>query len=111
MTDNHSRAADRLDLRVLDVPPPSARSEILIARVMSGITAVPQRVDDLARLLQWRGRLVAAAAVLAGVAALTVLALPRRPSQQPVEPTRSWVEAGHTPTNGELLALFQGYAP
>jgi alpha-D-ribose 1-methylphosphonate 5-phosphate C-P lyase len=112
MIDDRTPNEGRLDLRVLDAGADDARREALIRAVANRLADVPRAAaDELTRLLRVRRRLLAVAAVLAGVAAATVLANPRRSPAVPADPISTWAQTSHVPTNGELLAVFQGYAP
>lgn len=105
----------RLDLRALDAAMDATRDNAVITEVMSRIASeTPGAADDITRLVRAQRRLLAVAAVLAAIAAAAVLASPRRPAESPTpapEVIASWTESRHVPTNGELLAVYQGYRP
>jgi hypothetical protein len=111
MTDPHAPEG-RLDLRALDVEHDPARADAVIGAVMSRIATTRQPRDDLAILRRYQRLALAAAAVLAAVATAAVVAVPRRSQEAaPSEVIASWTESQHVPTNGELLAAYQGYRP
>ena len=113
MTDDRgARDTGRLDLRALSAVPDDARREAVIAAVLAH--AAESRLElatDCARLMYARRRLTVVAAVLAGLAAASVLGRPRRAAESSPHPISTWAEAQRVPTNGELIAFFQGYAP
>lgn len=112
MIDDRTRKDGRLDLRALDARADDARLDVLIRAVVDRLADSPRVAsDEVTRLLRARRRLVAVAAVLAGVAAATMLAGPRRSPAVGADPVSTWAQTSHVPTNGELLAVFQGYAP
>lgn len=110
MTDPHAPDG-RLDLRALDAEHDPARADAVIGAVMSRIEATGQPRDDLASLRRYQRVLLAAAAVLAAIATTAVVAAPRRSQAAPTDVIASWTESQHVPTNGELLAAYQGYRP
>ena len=84
----------------------------MIRAVIDRLADSPREVaDELTRLLRARRRLLVIAAMLAGVAAATVLANPRRSPAAPEDLISTWALTSHVPSNSELLAVFQGYAP
>jgi hypothetical protein len=102
----------RLDLRVLDADHDPDRSDVVIGAVMSRIAATSQPRDDLAIMRRYQRLALAAAAVLAAIATAAVVAAPRRSQlAAPTDVIASWTETQHVPTNGELLAAYQGYRP
>jgi hypothetical protein len=113
MTDERARSGgERVDLRALDAAADDTRRDALIRMVLNRIEETSRDVaDDLARLRRARRRLLAPAALLAGVAAAVVFAVPRRPPVPLPDPILIWAQSTHLPTNGELLAAFQGYTP
>lgn len=109
MTDR--RATDgRVDLRALDADRDAQREDAIMKTVMTGIALRPQRVVPSAPpdLLRLRRVLLAAAAVLAAIAAATVLRT--RPTAS-TDVIAGWTQSSHVPTNGELLAAYHGYHP
>jgi hypothetical protein len=83
----------------------------VIAAAMSRIAADRNsRVDALTTIVIYARPLLAAAAAIV-VIATGALMVTQRPAQedQPVSVLASWAESNHVPTNGELLAVFQGY--
>jgi hypothetical protein len=111
MTDPHIPDG-RLDLRALAAEHDPARVDAVIGAVMSRIETTRQPRDDLASMRRYQRVLLAAAAVLAAVATAAVVAAPRRSQvAAPTDVIASWTETQHVPTNGELLAAYQGYRP
>ena len=110
MTDN-SHEPGRIDLRAIDEPADPARAERVIAAAMSRITADRRaRVDALSTIVTYARPLFAAAAALVVIATGTLITTTRStPQDQPANVLASWAESNHVPTNGELLAVFQGY--
>ena len=110
MTDT-SRESGRIDLRAIDEPADPARAERVIAAAMARAAANRNsRSDVFATIAVYARPLLAAAAALVVIATGTLM-LTQRPAQdvQPAGVLASWAESNHVPTNGELLALFQGY--
>jgi hypothetical protein len=104
----------RLDLTALDVNADPLRDEAVIAAVMRrvGGSAPPHaRAEDITRLLRLRRYLVALAAVLAAIAAMSLFSARRTGDHSAADVIASWAESRHVPTNGELLALYKGYRP
>lgn len=110
MTDT-SREPGRIDLRAIDEPADPARAERVIAAAMSRITADRNSGGDaLATIVIYARPLLAAAAALVVIATGTLMVTQRpAPEYQPASVLASWAESNHVPTNGELLAVFQGY--
>lgn len=112
MIDDRTHKGGRLDLRALDAGADDARRDVLIRAVVGRLVDSPRATaDEVTRLLRARRRLLAVAVVLAGIAAATMLASPRRSPAAGGDPISTWAQTRHVPTNGELLAVFQGYAP
>ena len=110
MTDN-SREPGRIDLRAIDEPADPARAERVIAAAMSRVAADRSAHGDaLSTIVIYARPLLAAAAALVVIATGTLM-VTQRPSQedQPASVLASWAASNHVPTNGELLAVFQGY--
>lgn len=106
-----SREPGRIDLRAIDEPADPARAERVIAAAMTRIAANQNPgADALAAIAIYARPLFAAAAALVVIATGTLIATQR--PEEDVEPAgvlASWAESNHVPTNGELLAVFQGY--
>ncbi len=111
MTDPPSSplAPGRIDLRALDDPGDAGKAEQIIRSALA-------RVDLTPRVAPWLAArsgpvLAAAAAVL--VVAFGLLALAPRGKASPGASAilAEWIAASHVPTNGEILAAFQGYLP
>ena len=106
-----SREPGRIDLRAIDEPADPARAERVIASAMSRIAADRNSGGDvLTTIVIYARPLFAAAAALVVIATGTLM-VTQRPAQedQPASVLASWAESNHVPTNGELLAVFQGY--
>jgi hypothetical protein len=103
---------ERLDLSALDAGDDPVRTSALIARIGARARAVPQMDGDVAALRRAQRTLAATAAILVAMAA-TVVFITRREAVATLtgDPIASWAESRHVPTNGELLAVFQGYQP
>jgi hypothetical protein len=101
----------RVDLRGLDLGQDARREDASVAAVMSRLSHAPQPVAEAApvELLRLRRVLLVAAAVLAAIAATTVVRT-RRPDASP-DVIAGWTQSSHVPTNGELLAAYHGYRP
>ena len=104
MTDDEKR----LDLRSLDAADDPRRTDALERSIMAEVQRRP-RVDDLRELRRYRTALLAAAAVLATIALVSMLERPRE--SRAADVIAEWTRDGHVPTNGELLAAYQGYRP
>ena len=112
MIDDRTGTGRRLDLRALDAGADDGRRDAMIRAAIDRLADSPREIaDELTRLLRARRRLLVIAAMLAGVAAATVLANPRRSPAAPADLISTWALTSHVPSNGELLAVFQGYAP
>ena len=106
-----SREPGRIDLRAIDEPADPARAERVIAAAMARAAANRDSGSDVfATIAVYARPLLAAAAALVVIATGTLM-VTQRPAQdvQPAGVLASWAETNHVPTNGELLALFQGY--
>jgi hypothetical protein len=99
----------RLDLRSLDAGDDPAHTDALAHSVMARITRRPHH-DDIRELRRYRVALLAAAATFV-VIALGAVRLPRDSHSPAAAATAEWARDGHVPTNGELLATYQGYRP
>lgn len=101
----------RIDLRVVDEPPISARADRVIASAMSRARwRGGPREDVVAGLLVYARPVLAAAAVLLILVAGALRLEPERQSSaSSASVLTNWAEAGHVPTNGELLMAFHGY--
>jgi hypothetical protein len=97
----------RVDLRALDLERDQTRENNLVAGVMARLQPRP---PDVIPLLMVRRYLAIGAAVLAAIAALTVLQSRGRDADGDAL-LMTWTTSGHVPTNGELLAAYQGYRP
>lgn len=110
MTDP-SRAPGRIDLRAIDDTALPVDGERVIRAALSRMAAIATSNGDvLTSLLIYSRPMLAAAAALVLIALGTLMFTPR-PAQvdQPVNVLAAWAERSHVPTNGELLAAFQGY--
>ena len=106
-----SREPGRINLRAVDEPADPARAGRVIAAAMSRIAADrTSRVDVLTTLVIYARPLVAAAAAFVIIATGTLM-VTQSPAHedQPASVLASWAESNHVPTNGELVAVFQGY--
>jgi hypothetical protein len=101
----------RIDLRAIDHPADDLQAERVISAAMARFEAGRDSDDDvLANIVIYTRPVLAVAAGLVLVATGTLIGTQRQ--TEPVEPASvlaSWAEASHVPTNGELLAVFQGY--
>lgn len=112
MTDpDDTSSRGRIDLSALDVAPDRGREDAVVQRVMNRIRLASTETDiiPIARF-QWG--MAAAAALLLMLASALVLATDRpAPDDEVANLMMGWVESGHVPTNGELLATYGGYRP
>jgi hypothetical protein len=110
MTDR-TREPGRIDLGAIDQPADPLQAERVIAAAMSRIGADGDSSDDVvASIVTYSRPLLAAAAALLVVATGTLIVSQRRTEHdQPANVLATWAESSHVPTNGELLAAFQGY--
>lgn len=101
----------RIDLRAIDHPPDPLQAERVISGAMARFAAERDSGDDvLATIVIYTRPLLAVAAALVLAATGTLISTQRQ--TEPLEPgsvLASWAESSHVPTNGELLAVFQGY--
>jgi hypothetical protein len=101
----------RIELRPLDWPPDTDQADRVIGAVMRHIAVHPRRRESvLEALAPYLRPALAAAAVLVAAAAASLVVAPDVAAEQD-SPIARWAEAGHVPTNGELLAAFRGYSP
>jgi hypothetical protein len=108
MTDPHSDDTHRLDLSALDTAPDRAREDALVAATLARLH--PRGAATLP-LLTWRRYAALAAAVLAAIALVSLFASrPRGAASDEHQPSQ-WLQTGHVPSNGELLAAYHGYQP
>lgn len=99
----------RLDLRILDAGDEPGSTGVLVRAVMDEIRRRPR--DDHGRELhRYRIAVAVAAAVFATIALATMRARPGD-SSAAADIIVEWALDGHVPTNGELLATYQGYRP
>lgn len=109
MTD---RDDEPLDLSALGGPDP-LQEDSVVQGAMLRIRALPAPEPLLAALAAWwRPGLAAAILVFAlGIFLARQRSSPAETGPEPVEARlMDWVFAGHVPSNGELLATFQGYS-
>jgi hypothetical protein len=117
MTERRTDNARRLDLRSLDPLPDSKRVDDLVAavidRVKNDISKRVQHSRELVVLRRARRYLLAAAVVFALFAIASVVWSSRRMRDvgAGAELVAQWTQAGHIPTNGELLVVYKGYRP
>ena len=111
MTDS-LREPGRIDLRAIDEPADPLQAERVIAAAMSRIVADGESSGDvLASIGVYARPLLATAAALVLIATGTLIVTQSRtPTDQSASMLASWAETSHVPTNGELLAAFQGYS-
>jgi hypothetical protein len=101
----------RLDLRVLDIADDALRHNEIARAVMGRITTIrPLRADWWLSLLGAQRRLAAVAAVLLLVAGAVLFADRQTRGDGLTELIEDWAKSSHIPTNGELLAAYQGYS-
>jgi hypothetical protein len=106
----HSREPGRIDLRAIDSPADPFQAERVIAGAMSRIAGGESNTGVLGSIVIYSRPLLAIAAALLLIATGTLITKPR-PAQtdQATNVLANWTESSHVPTNGELLAAFQGY--
>jgi hypothetical protein len=106
------RDDERIDFTALGGPDP-LQEESVVREAMLRIRAAPEREPLLEALAVWWRPGLAAAVLLFALG--MVLARQRSsPAETVPELVESrlidWALAGHVPSNGELLATFQGYS-
>ena len=110
MTDS-SREPGRIDLRTIDEPIDALQADRVIAAAMSRMKTNSESSGDvLSGIVAYSRPLLAIAAALVLIATGTLIVTQSRTStDQSASMLASWAETSHVPTNGELLAAFQGY--
>src|SRR5687768_13477785 len=111
MTDR-SPEPGRIDLRAFEEPADPLQAERVVSAAMArmSVARTEPRHDVISSLSDYSRPMLAAAAVLLAVVTATMIFTGRRaPDLQPAIVLATWAEAQHVPTNGELLAAFQGY--
>ena len=110
MTD-HSREPGRIDVRAIDEPADPGQADRVISVVLSRLSEGPEATSNvLASIEAYTGPLLAVAATLLLAATGTLLLTGgRAEADQPTSIVANWAASSHMPTNGELLATFQGY--
>jgi len=108
---NRSREPGRIDLRAIDAPADPLQAQQVIAAAMSRMAADRESNGDvLTSIVIYARPLLAAAAALLLIATGTlIITQGRAQADQPASVLATWAESSHVPTNGELLAAFQGY--
>lgn len=105
------RQPGRIDLRPIDHPPDQLQAERVITAAMARFASERDSNSDvLANIVIYARPLLAVAAALVLIATGTLISTQRQ--TEPIEPASvlaSWAESSYVPTNGELLAVFQGY--
>src|SRR5262245_30916062 len=98
----------RIDLRALDDSDPEQA-----ARVVRAALARAKLGGGALLYLAARARPILAAAALVFLAAYLLLRLAplQAAPEEPAQALAEWVAAGHVPSNGEIVATFQGYRP
>ena len=103
---------ERIDLSALGGPDP-LQADSVVRGAMLRIRAAPAREPLLATLAAW-WRPGLAAAVLVFVLGMFLARQRSGPAETETELVEArlidWALAGHVPSNGELLATFQGYS-
>lgn len=111
MIDHHEkRAESRLDLRALDASGDADREDAVIRAVLTRISEREPRSEWPVWIARAQRGLAAAAAVLLLLAGASFFSA--REVSAPadaVELIQAWAASSHVPTNGELLAAFEGY--
>ena len=110
MTDPDDRSSGgRIDLGALDIARDRGREDAVMQKVMKRLARASSETDVIPIARYQRG-MAAAAAVLLMVAGALVVVTDRPPPDDDVaDMMMGWVESGHVPTNGELLAAYRGY--
>jgi hypothetical protein len=108
MTDH--QPLGRIDLRAIDEPGDPGRIDRIVASVLRQVTSddLLGATDLLSRLGGLARPAMAAAAILL-LCATAVLRWNDRAARAPLGSLSSWAAADRVPTNGELLAAFEGY--
>ena len=103
----------RIDLRAIDEPTDPRQADRVIGNVLRQVLSKNPvgPADLLSRLGGLIRPAIAAAAILLFGASVTLRRMNDRSAGTPPPLTSvwSWAEAGRVPTNGELLAAFEGY--
>lgn len=107
MTDTQSDEG-RLDLRALDAAPDGASEDRIVAATLARLRP---RDDAALPFLAWRRYAALVAAVLAAIALVSLLASRPRGGGSGEYQLAYWLQTGHVPSNGELLAVYHGYQP
>jgi hypothetical protein len=110
MTERSSEPG-RIDLRGIDSPADPFQADRVIAGAMSRMAVNRESgADVLGSIVVYSRPLLAVAAALLLVATGTLITTPRLArTDQAANVLAAWTESSHVPTNGELLAAFQGY--
>jgi hypothetical protein len=110
MTDR-SREPGRIDLRAIDEPADTAQADRVIAAALARRSEPAAATAGVLMSIEaYTGPLVAIAAGLIIAASGTLLLTRGRvEADPPTSVVANWAESSHVPTNGELLATFQGY--
>lgn len=104
MTDD-AQVEGRIDLRALGL-------EHEPSQIDAAVRATLHELHQTTMLVRAQRTLLAIAAALVVIAAATVLnSSPRRGVESDRDVLAQWTDAGYVPTNGELLAAYQGYRP
>ena len=117
MTERRGDTSHRIDLRSLDLLPDSKRVDGIIGSVMGrvgeDVSEHVQRSGELVTLRRVQRCLLAAAVAFALFATASVVWSSRRTDDvgPAAELIGHWTQAGHVPTNGELLVVYKGYHP
>lgn len=110
MTDR-SLEPGRVDLRAIDEPADSARADRVIAAAIARVTAGADAPGDVFAGIEAYARPLVAIAAALLLAATGTLLLTRGGAEADTATNvvADWALSAHVPTNGELLAAFQGY--
>ena len=106
-----SNPAGRIDLRAVFEPADPQQVDRVIGNVLHYVAANDLiRGDDiLARIGRNAAPLIAAAAIVLCCATAILHWTDQRNGVTPVTSVAAWAESRRVPTNGELLASFEGY--